>query len=55
MKAAGNFSELIKVVGEKSKKPTEASFLLFMWLGYKDSNLGWRNQNPLPYRLAIPQ
>lgn len=25
------------------------------WLGYQDSNLGWRNQNPLPYRLAIPQ
>ena len=25
------------------------------WLGRQDSNLGWRNQNPLPYRLATPQ
>ena len=23
-------------------------------LGYQDSNLGWRHQKPLPYRLAIP-
>ena len=33
MKAAGNFSELIKAVGEKSKKPAEASFLLFYVAG----------------------
>ncbi len=26
-----------------------------LWLGRQDSNLGWRNQNPLPYRLATPQ
>ena len=26
-----------------------------MWLGRQDSNLGWRDQNPLPYRLATPQ
>ena len=25
------------------------------WLGRQDSNLGWRDQNPLPYRLATPQ
>jgi hypothetical protein len=25
------------------------------WLGLQDSNLGWRDQNPLPYRLAKPQ
>ncbi len=25
------------------------------WLGYVDSNHGSRDQNPLPYRLAIPQ
>jgi hypothetical protein len=25
------------------------------WLGRQDSNLGWRNQNPLPYHLATPQ
>jgi hypothetical protein len=25
------------------------------WLGYLDSNQGWRYQKPLPYRLAIPQ
>src|SRR4051812_25021157 len=26
-----------------------------LWLGRQDSNLGWRDQNPLPYRLATPQ
>ena len=25
------------------------------WLGRQDSNLGSRNQNPLPYHLATPQ
>jgi hypothetical protein len=25
------------------------------WLGRQDSNLGSRDQNPLPYRLATPQ
>jgi hypothetical protein len=25
------------------------------WLGRQDSNLGWRIQSPLPYRLATPQ
>ena len=106
MKAAGNFSELIKAVGEKSKKPAEASFLLFYVAGVQgfeprmaesesaalplgDTPIGvkfyaltikiqplrlpeskrlfeigwgtrirtseWWNQNPLPYRLAIPQ
>src|SRR5882724_6433934 len=24
-------------------------------LGRQDSNLGWRDQSPLPYRLATPQ
>jgi hypothetical protein len=24
------------------------------WLGREDSNLRWRNQNPLPYPLATP-
>ena len=27
----------------------------FSWLGRQDSNLGSRDQNPLPYRLATPQ
>jgi hypothetical protein len=26
-----------------------------VWLGRQDSNLGSRDQNPLPYRLATPQ
>ena len=26
-----------------------------MWLGRQDSNLGSRDQNPLPYHLATPQ
>ena len=26
-----------------------------MWLGRQDSNLGSRDQSPLPYRLATPQ
>jgi hypothetical protein len=25
-----------------------------LWLGRQDSNLGSRDQNPLPYRLATP-
>ena len=25
------------------------------WLGRQGSNLGWRDQNPLPYHLATPQ
>jgi hypothetical protein len=26
-----------------------------VWLGRQDSNLGSRDQSPLPYRLATPQ
>ena len=28
--------------------------MAFSWLGREDSNLRWRNQNPLPYPLATP-
>ena len=37
-----NCCELVRHVSEK-------------WLGRQDSNLGSRDQNPLPYRLATPQ
>ncbi len=33
----------------------KGAFSRASWLGYLDSNQGCRDQNPVPYRLAIPQ
>lgn len=44
----------------RNKEPLTCAFSFLptassKWLGCRDSNPGWRNQNPLPYRLATPQ
>src|SRR5690606_32534242 len=38
-----------------SASPAKSMICLERWLGRQDSNLGSRDQNPLPYRLATPQ
>ena len=35
--------------------PAALQFFWEGWLGRQDSNLGSRDQNPVPYRLATPQ
>jgi hypothetical protein len=42
-------SALFRECLERAEKPATG------WLGRQDSNLGSRDQNPLPYRLATPQ
>src|SRR5262245_24835267 len=45
--------------GTKFGSPEQRKVVLYQyvkcWLGRQDSNLGSRDQNPLPYRLATPQ
>ncbi|AMO48547.1 hypothetical protein AKI40_2142 [Enterobacter sp. FY-07] len=40
---------------QKTKKPAEASFFALCGWGTRIRTSEWWNQNPLPYRLAIPQ
>jgi hypothetical protein len=46
--------ELVSKTSYQNKITTTRAIILF-WLGMRDSNPRWRDQNPLPYHLANPQ